>query len=94
MYEMLSKPYGTTILKDLLSSFPLTVRDAAVKAERTRLPLRGAVRGIVDFSRGNPASGGRRGIWGDFRPTGQSEIKARNDWKNSQSYFSFLILFF
>lgn len=47
----------------------MTVRDAAVKSERTQLPLRGAVRGLWTLAGKTPASSGKRGIWGDFGPT-------------------------
>ena len=48
----------------------MTVRNEAVNTERTRLPLRGAVRGLWILAEGIRASSGRRGIWGDFGPTG------------------------
>ena len=73
----------------------MTVRDETVKTERTRLPLRGAVRGlwILAGEKHPQATVGAKyaAILGRQK---QSEIKARDDWKNSQSYFSFLILFF
>lgn len=40
-----------------------------VESERTRLPLRGAVRGLWILAGETPANSGRREICGDFRLT-------------------------